>query len=175
MSKEINSGEMCEYTFWGAILLLVAILLSQMSFKADYISQHVNMALEEQSLYGIPASVTLAQGILESGWEESKAAKLYHNHFGIRCQNKTHRGECVKYVDAGDNVRIMRYSNTHQSYRAHSIYLTTGKYKDLREVCGKSYSWCLELQKRGYSSDRKYAEKLQRIIYTYNLEQFDDF
>lgn len=154
-------------------IFLTISLFSLTSFKSDYISKYSKLAMEEQARYGIPASVTLAQGILESGWGESHAAVSHNNHFGIRCQKKIHNKECADYIDAGEKIRIMKYLSVKDSYRAHSIYLTTTKYKDLKSTCGKSYSWCNELQHRGYSADKKYAEKLKNIIRKYNLEQFD--
>lgn len=175
MKKEtVDWGIVCYYTFWIAILMLFVAMCS-FTTKSDYINEHLSFALEEQQLYHIPASVTLAQGILESGWGESKASTKYNNHFGIRCQNKKHSNECVCYIDAGNRVRLLKYQSVKDSYRAHSIYLTTGKYKDLPNICGKSWSWCQELQKRGYSTDSNYANKLQQIISKYNLEQYDKF
>lgn len=158
------------------IKLLCIISLFAASFKPiDYIGQYAKLAQIEQQMYGVPASLTLAQAILETGWGKSKGAKLFNNHFGIHCHRRKHYGECVSYIDNGHKVRLLRYNNITASFRSHSEYLTTGKYADLRTICGKSYSWCIELQNRGYSQDPLYAEKLQKIINDYNLEQYDNY
>lgn len=174
MSKEINTGELCEITFWGAIIILLLLTLTQMSFRKSYIDEYTWLASREQRMYKIPTSVILAQGILESGWGESKGAIKYNNHFGIRCQRSKHYKECVNYVDAGQHVHLMKYPDEVASFRHHSIYLTTGKYEDMTIICGKDYvKWCDTLQKRGYSSDKKYSEKLKKIIKDNNLTRYD--
>lgn len=142
-----------------------------------YIQRYAKMAQQEQAKYGIPASVILAQAILESNSGESMLAIYYNNHFGISCQLQVHGTECSEYLDRGEGKThyFKVYSSVWASYRDHSVYLTTGKYASLKSYCkGDWKKWCTEIPRRGYSVNRRYAELLVNIIDRYNLhERFD--
>jgi len=130
--------------------------------------------MTENRLYGIPASVTLAQAILETGGGTSSGFKKLNNNFGIRCTKKIHNDCCHPYVDAGDKINLRRYNNCWESFRCHSKYITSGKYRTMYVTCGLDpYKWCDELQRRGYSSNKQYAKRLKQIIKQYDLTIYD--
>jgi len=139
-----------------------------------FITRFLPVAQNEEDKFHIPASVTLAQAILESGGGKSKAFVLYNNSFGMQCKNKTHAGCCEPYVDAGDNVRIRKFKTAWEGFRAHSIHITTGKYSDMLYKCGNDpYKWADQLQAHGYSTASDYAERLKRVMRDYDLLKYD--
>ena len=141
----------------------------------EYINQYAGIAVEQQNLHGIPASITLAQGLLESGAGKSEMARQSNNHFGIKCHNSW-KGETVTFFDDGMNSCFRKYDRVEDSYEDHSQFLVQGKrYAFLFKLDIKDYKgWAEGLQKAGYATDRTYAEKLIRVIETYNLNEFSD-
>lgn len=154
------------------ILLILCVWLT-IGHQA-YIDRFTETAIAEQSKYGIPASITLAQGILETGGGQSLGFKKYNNSFGMQCKRRKHRGECVWYNDAGAWVRLRKFKTAWDSFRAHSIHITTGRYADMMTVCGSDPDvWAQELQRRGYSTAPDYGDRLIRVMNDYNLRQYD--
>lgn len=137
-----------------------------------YVQRFKDVAQDEQDKFGIPASISLAQGILESGIGESELASEYNNHFGIKCFKKgCSTFHCVTYKDDSPRDRFRSYSSAWQSWRDHSLFLSRGQYASLR---GKSFTkYALGLQRIGYATKKSYASDLIAVIEDNNLQRFD--
>ncbi|MBF6597003.1 MAG: glucosaminidase domain-containing protein [Fermentimonas sp.] len=140
-----------------------------------YVENYSDLAIEHMDRYKIPASITLAQGILESGAGMSDLARRSNNHFGIKC----HRGWSGGRVFAADdtpNDCFRSYGKVEDSYQDHSEFLVGGsRYRNLFELSITDYKgWARGLQKSGYATDRAYANKLIKLIEDYELYRFDD-
>jgi len=141
---------------------------------ADYIDVYKDMAVAEMKKYGIPASITLAQGILESGSGRGSLAKKANNHFGIKCHDWT--GPKVYYDDDEAQECFRKYRNPSRSFRDHSEFLSNRKrYASLFTLDKDDYKgWAKGLRRAGYATDKKYPQKLISLIERYNLDRFDD-
>ena len=156
------------------LILFFLVTATLQAQHQDFINRFYQVAMTENRLYGIPASVTLAQAILETGGGTSLGFKDHKNSFGIRCTKKKHINCCAPYVDAGDKIRLRKYNTCWESFRCHSKYITSGKYADMYGTCGLDpYKWCDELQKRGYSSNKQYSKRLKKLIQQYDLTIYD--
>ena len=141
-----------------------------------YVDRFLKVAQKEMKEFGIPASITLAQGLLESNVGESKLAKKNKNHFGIKCfSKKCSKGHCSNFTDDSHKDFFRIYKSAWDSYRAHSMLLKRGKrYKKLFKLDSDDYrGWAKGLKKAGYATDRKYAEKIINLIEDLNLDQYD--
>ena len=140
----------------------------------EYIVQFSEIAMQEMKQYGIPASITLAQGILESGAGQGTLSVRANNHFGIKCHTGW-QGDFVHHDDDQDQECFRKYVDAKYSYRDHSLFLTTrGRYSSLFDLSQKDYKgWAKGLKKAGYATDPKYPDKLISIIERYQLEVFD--
>ena len=139
-----------------------------------YIEQYAALAVEEMYRSGIPASITLAQGLLESGYGLSELAVKGNNHFGIKCHNNWTGGKMYHDDDAkGECFR--KYSDPELSYRDHSDFLRyRDRYKFLFDLELTDYKgWAHGLKKAGYATDPSYPSKLIRLIETYKLHEYD--
>ena len=147
--------------------------VSSQSKSELYIKQYSELAVSEMKEFGIPASITLSQGILESGNGESYLATEGKNHFGIKCHDW--EGEEIYADDDKENECFRKYKKVQQSYRDHSEFLTThSRYSSLFELEITNYKgWAKGLKKAGYATSPTYAEKLISIIERYNLQEFD--
>jgi LysM repeat protein len=141
----------------------------------DYIGRYSDLAIDHMERYKIPASITLAQGILESGAGLSDLARRSNNHFGIKC-HQGWRGPSVYAADDLPNDCFRRYDRVEDSYQDHSEFLINGsRYKMLFELSITDYKgWARGLQKSGYATDKAYANKLIKLIEDYELYRFDD-
>jgi len=141
----------------------------------DYINRYSDLAITHMKLYEIPASITLAQGILESGAGMSDLARYSNNHFGIKCHNGW-RGAVVRADDDLPNDCFRKYDRVEDSYQDHSEFLVNGgRYSPLFALSITDYKgWARGLQNLGYATDRAYANKLIKIIEDYELYRFDD-
>jgi len=139
-----------------------------------YISHYAPVAMDEMKKHKIPASITLAQGILESGNGVSNLALKSNNHFGVKCHNRWH-GESVRHDDDEKQECFRKYKHVESSYRDHSLFLTTrSRYDFLFELKIHDYkAWAKGLKKAGYATDKKYPDKLIRIVETYDLDHYD--
>ncbi|MDA9127498.1 glucosaminidase domain-containing protein [Flavobacteriaceae bacterium] len=139
-----------------------------------YIESFAPIAIEEMRLYGIPASITLAQGILESGSGSGTLAIKANNHFGIKCHT-TWTGERVFHDDDELGECFRKYTDVKYSYRDHSLFLTQrSRYADLFKLKISDYQgWARGLKKAGYATDPKYPDKLISLIERFDLWQFD--
>jgi LysM repeat protein len=140
----------------------------------EYIDLYKKIAIDKMKEYRIPASITLAQGILESGSGNSRLAKNAKNHFGIKC-HKGWTGKTFYMDDDAKDECFRKYNKVEDSYRDHSLFLTQrGRYSFLFEYDTKDYkSWAYGLKKAGYATNPKYPELLIRIIEKYDLAQYD--
>ena len=151
------------------------IVIAKQKTVYDYVKRYADIAVAEMKFYNIPASITLAQGLLESDAGESRLARMNNNHFGIKCfSRKCHKGHCANFTDDTHKDFFRKYKNVWDSYRAHSVFLQGKRYKHLQELGTKDYKgWAYGLRKAGYATDKRYAEKLIRIIETLELDEYD--
>ena len=156
--------------------LLFFLLFSVLSFSQnktlDYIGKYKSLAIEEMKLYNIPASIKLAQAILESASGTSKLSKNANNHFGIKC-HKSWEGEKIFMDDDEKNECFRKYDSDIESYRDHSIFLSSrGRYSELFD--NNDYKkWASGLKKAGYATNKEYDKLLIKLIKKYNLDDFD--
>ena len=170
--------------------LSLLIFLSAFSAGAQgdlttaYIDRFQAIAIEEMNRTGIPASITLAQGLLESNWGRSELAVQGNNHFGIKCGNdwagEVHYRHDDEFHDSGARKEscFRVYESPEESYYDHSEFLTdpkkTERYGFLFQLATDDYeSWAHGLSKAGYATDPKYAQKLIQIIEKYKLSNYD--
>ena len=154
--KEDNQGKVNDYTL-------------------DYIGKYKNIAIMKMEEYQIPASITLAQGILESGNGLSELTRKANNHFGIKC-HKDWKGKKVYHDDDRRNECFRKYPSAEGSFTDHSLFLTTrSRYDFLFDLEQDDYkAWAKGLKKAGYATDRKYPRKLISFIENFELYRYDD-
>ncbi len=140
----------------------------------DYVSQFKNIAMSNMKKFGIPASIILAQGILESGAGKSKLALTANNHFGIKCYTDW-KGETVNQDDDSAQECFRKYKRAEESYQDHADIITKRKrYGSLFNLKKDDYKgWARGLRAAGYATDPSYPEKLINYIERYNLDQYD--
>lgn len=140
----------------------------------SYVDDFKDIAKGNMKTYGIPASIILAQGILESGAGRGDLAKTANNHFGIKCHTGW-TGESVRHDDDADQECFRKYKDPSESYKDHALFLTgRSRYASLFELDKDDYeAWAKGLRKAGYATDPKYPEKLISYIERYNLHQYD--
>ena len=159
----------------------IAILFSFFSFCAfaqritieEYVDQFKDIAMNEMRRSGVPASITLAQGILESENGNSELVKKSNNHFGIKCKS-TWTGESVTHDDDANGECFRAYTNAGDSYRDHSDFLKANqRYASLFKLDPTDYAaWARGLKKAGYATNPKYPELLMKYIEQNNLQQY---
>ncbi|MDR0371255.1 MAG: glucosaminidase domain-containing protein [Prevotellaceae bacterium] len=156
-------------------ILLPFGLHAQNQHKAylDYIDNYYQLAMTQQREHGVPASIILAQGLLESAAGKSELATKANNHFGIKCHDWT--GEKIYYDDDRKNECFRKYNKALDSYEDHSAFLRNrSRYASLFDLDPTDYQgWAHGLKKAGYATDPNYAYKLISIIETYDLHRFD--
>ena len=140
-----------------------------------YVDNFKEIAQNNMKAHGIPASITLAQGILESGAGKGKLALSANNHFGIKC-HKEWNGESVKHDDDAAQECFRKYEHPSESYRDHSLFLTSRpRYSNLFKLDKGDYeSWAKELKSAGYATDVKYPDKLIGLIERFELYKYDN-
>ena len=141
-----------------------------------YIKLYAPIARKQMKVYKIPASITMAQGILESGHGESTLATKGNNHFGIKC-HKEWKGKKIFHDDDKEDECFRSYRNPVKSYKDHSLFLVNrDRYRFLFDLNKKDYkSWAEGLKKAGYATDPEYAKKLISLIERFNLTRFDEY
>lgn len=138
-----------------------------------YIKKYAKTAQAQQKKYGIPASITLAQGLLESSAGRSELTLKSNNHFGIKCGSDW-KGESVTYDDDARNECFRKYSKAEDSFEDHSLFLKKARYASLFALQSTDYQgWAHGLKSCGYATDPGYAGKLIKIIEDYGLSQYD--
>ncbi|MCD4711126.1 MAG: glucosaminidase domain-containing protein [Bacteroidales bacterium] len=160
------------------MLVLLSLLSNQVngqknSTREEYISAFSDLAMREMVRVGIPASITLAQGCLESNNGNSTLAVRGNNHFGIKCHDWT--GKKIYHDDDRRKECFRSYPSAYESYKDHSQFLTTkSRYAPLFEISPHDYrGWAKGLKKAGYATAKNYATLLIRIIEENELYQFD--
>lgn len=165
---------------WTFIFLFIIVsvfqVASQKRYKVyeNYIDTYKHIAMDHMRKHKIPASITLAQGLLESGAGMSELTKRSNNHFGIKC-HRDWTGGRVYAKDDTPNDCFRKYNRAEESFDDHSQFLVKGvRYKFLFNLSPTDYvGWARGLQKSGYATDRAYANKLIKLIDDYELYQYD--
>jgi len=141
---------------------------------AEYLALFSVIAQEEMRLYSIPASITLAQGILESNSGRGRLSVEANNHFGIKCHDWT--GARIYHDDDASQECFRKYNDAKYSYRDHSLFLTTrSRYSKLFDLDKDDYkAWAKGLKAAGYATDSKYPHKLISLIERYELFKLDE-
>lgn len=164
------------------LFLIMSLLLCVLGMAAQakwnqsyqqYFDQYKDLAIEQMLKYRIPASITLAQGVFESGAGRSELARKGNNHFGIKCHGW--RGRKVYYDDDAENECFRAYKNVYESYEDHSKFLANGRrYRHLFSLRITDYKgWARGLKAAGYATNPKYADRLIDIIKLYKLYKYD--
>ncbi len=166
------------------IKILILLIVCHFSISAgngesrmtaeQYIENYKEDAIKEMKEHNIPASITLAQGMLESGNGNSDLAVKANNHFGIKCHNDW-KGATFIMDDDKKNECFRKYKTVLDSYNDHALFLTSGsRYAKLFELKSTDYKgWAKGLKQAGYATDPKYPERLINIIEKYELHQYD--
>lgn len=160
------------------VLCLVCCLSLQAQSRnkqyEEYIKKYRDLAVEEMKRYHIPASITLAQGLLESGAGQSELARKSNNHFGIKCGGDW-RGKTVSHDDDARGECFRAYKHPKESYEDHSKFLVNRpRYASLFKLQITDYKgWARGLKKAGYATNPRYAEQLIGIIELYDLHRYD--
>lgn len=153
--------------------MMTVSLFAQNNDYVAYINLYKDIAIEQMHKYHIPASITLAQGLLESGAGRSELARKANNHFGIKCHSWD--GKKIYHDDDKKGECFRVYKSARDSYEDHSIFLSTGsRYEFLFKYAETDYvAWARGLKRAGYATSPTYADKLIEIIERYNLDQYD--
>jgi flagellum-specific peptidoglycan hydrolase FlgJ len=150
-----------------------AVVKSKKDKCWDYVRRFVAIAKTEKQKFGIPVSITLAQGLLESDAGESRLTRAANNHFGVKTFNK-HVAHVVMKDDSPTD-KFKKYDTAWESYRDHSLLLMRDHYKGLQYLSKTDYvNWAKGLQKAGYATDPQYAAKLIKIIENLQLYKLDE-
>ena len=158
--------------FW-LLFLEIPDLWAQKMTADQYINTWRDLAIAEMKRSGIPASITLAQGMLESSNGNSRLAVVANNHFGIKCHGW--EGELIYHDDDHKGECFRHYKNARESYLDHTDFLMgRSRYAFLFEYKSTDYkNWAKGLRQAGYATDPKYPQKLIDLIERYNLHQYD--
>lgn len=157
------------------LLICVAVQAQRRNSRYnEYIKQYAPLAVEQMKEHKIPASITLAQGLLESGAGQSALARKSNNHFGIKCHSDW-RGRRVYHDDDAKGECFRAYRHPKDSYEDHSLFLKRGaRYAFLFKLKITDYKgWARGLKKAGYATDPSYANRLITIIEDYDLYKYD--
>lgn len=161
------------------LLLFIAIncgfsAMAQQDVYRQYIDTYSAMAIDQMIRYRIPASITLAQGIIESNAGRSTLATQANNHFGIKTGG-TWTGPYMLRSDDAPNEQFRKYNHVAESYEDHSLFLTNrGRYSSLFQLSITDYKgWAHGLKAAGYATNPRYAEILISVIERYSLHEFD--
>lgn len=174
----LRSAPSCLFHMFFVFLVLssmssIAQSTTRNMTKEEYVEKYKDLAISNMYEFGIPASIKLAQGILESGHGNSQLAREAHNHFGIKCHDWN--GEKLYYDDDAPQECFRKYNSAEQSYKDHSIFLTTRpRYDFLFDLETTDYiGWSRGLKKAGYATNPRYADLLIRLIEDLELYQYD--
>jgi LysM repeat protein len=161
---------------------LVLIIIFSINFRAiaqrispeEYIETYKVAAIAEMKRSGVPASVTLSQGLLETENGNSDLVKKSNNHFGIKCKSDW-TGESVRHTDDAPNECFRKYPSAAESYKDHSDYLkTSARYASLFQLAPSDYKgWAFGLKRAGYATNPRYPQIVISNIEKYNLQQYD--
>ncbi|MFZ1529717.1 MAG: glucosaminidase domain-containing protein [Ferruginibacter sp.] len=155
--------------------MLANLVYAQQLSPEAYIGIYKDLAIKEMKRSGIPASITLAQGLLETESGNSPLVKKSNNHFGIKCKSNW-TGESVSHTDDAPNECFRKYATADESYADHSNFLKgSARYASLFSLSPNDYKgWAHGLKRAGYATNPRYPQILISHIEKYNLQQFDD-
>ncbi len=161
--------------------VIIGFLLSSLFVNAqrttpeEYIATYKDAAIAEMKRSGVPACVTLAQGLLETENGNSDLVKMSNNHFGIKCK-KDWTGESVRHTDDAPNECFRKYPSAAESYKDHSDYLKSNeRYAALFKLSADDYKgWAFGLKRAGYATNPRYPQIVIGHIEKYNLQQYDN-
>ncbi|NJC25501.1 glycoside hydrolase family 73 protein [Neolewinella antarctica] len=139
----------------------------------NYLARFAPAARAEMRQHGIPASITLAQGLLESNAGDSRLARESSNHFGIKCRAKCLGCTCRNYGDDTRYDMFRVFTSAAESFQEHSKLLNSARYRKLKKHGNDYVKWAHGLKSCGYATDKKYGHKLVTIIENLNLEKYD--
>lgn len=173
-SKTIKSSKQNQNSNTNEIIVSTSKTVVTGDVVNLYISDFKEVAMNNMKNYGIPASIILAQGILESGAGRGDLALNANNHFGIKC-HENWTGESVYHDDDSSHECFRKYNDPAESFMDHALFLTSrGRYSSLFSLQKGDYkSWAKGLKSAGYATDSKYPEKLISYIERYDLHQYD--
>ena len=159
------------------IFLFIAVFVSAQTknpIYLDYINKYKDIAIDHQKRHKIPATITPAQGLLESAAGTSELARKSNNHFGIKCHNSW-EGKRVYHDDDEKGECFRKYRNPKESYEDHALFLTKSpRYEKLFKLDITDYKgWAHGLKRCGYATDKAYARKLIQTIELYGLHRYD--
>ncbi|MFR9650757.1 MAG: glucosaminidase domain-containing protein [Rikenellaceae bacterium] len=163
------------------ILITIFLFVQTLSFanhtrlsRADYITRYRHIAIDHQQRYGIPASITMAQGILESDSGNSTLSRGSNNHFGIKCKSYW-KGRTYYYTDDAPDECFRAYDTVEESYEDHAVFLESSpRYDPLFMLKPTDYKgWAHGLKSAGYATAPDYAEKLIKLIEDNKLHELD--
>ena len=141
-----------------------------------FVNKYAKTAQTEMNTYGIPASIKMAQALIESRAGTSMLAVNNNNFFGMKCFSKNcKKGHCSNATDDHHKDFFRKFKNDGDSWRAHSKLLSNGRYKHLKKYKGDYKKWAKGLKEAGYATDKKYASKIINTIEKYKLYKLDDF
>lgn len=176
------NGIFSKFNYLRVFSMLIAVFLipamgssramaQQSQEHIEYIKRYKDIALKHQKKYGIPASITLAQGLLESNAGRSRLATEANNHFGIKCGGDW-EGETISHKAESGNECFRKYDKAEDSFRDHALFLKRKRYEPLFKHKVTDYKkWAKTLRKCGYATDSKYPDKLINLIERYDLQR----
>lgn len=152
-----------------------ATIWDRIAIQRSYVTRYSAMAVNDMNDHGVPASITLAQGILESAAGTSRLAVDGNNHFGVKCfSKKCMKGHCMNYSDDSHKDFFRMYDNVSDSYAHHSRFLKKDRYRSLFKLKITDYrGWARGLKKAGYATDPNYDKKLISLIESLKLYKYD--
>jgi hypothetical protein len=158
----------------GEVIESTSVIYVGTDVIGRYIFDYKDIAMSNMRIYGIPASIILAQGILESGAGRGDLCLRANNHFGIKC-HEGWTGESVRHDDDASQECFRKYDEPAESFNDHALFLTgRSRYSSLFNLAKEDYKgWANGLRRAGYATDPKYPEKLISYIERYNLGQYD--
>jgi flagellum-specific peptidoglycan hydrolase FlgJ len=150
------------------------IVKEKMQNCRKYVERFAATAMAEMKQFGIPASITLAQGLIETDAGDSRLATESNNHFGIKCRSKCRHCTCRNYSDDDVYDMFRVFGTSWESFREHSKLLQIDRYQHLKKLGTTNYEgWAKGLKKAGYATDKNYDKKLVQLIEELDLQQFD--
>lgn len=169
----------CLLAICGQFLYAATTPETKNIFVVQYVEAHKDLAVAEMQMWGVPASVTLAQAILETGAGSSRLAKEANNHFGIKCKSQW-QGATIFADDNEPNECFRKYGSVAESYRDHSLFLkhhprASYDFMFVEPMSHDYKVWAEALRMAGYSTSSDYATRLIRLVELYNLQQYDTF
>jgi flagellum-specific peptidoglycan hydrolase FlgJ len=143
----------------------------------DYFEKYGPIAVRQMKIHGIPASIILAQGYLESGGGLGRLALNTNNHFGLKCFSKScAKGHCINYEDDSHKDFFLIFERPELSYEEHSRFLKKDRYKSLFLLDSNDFEgWAKGLKRSGYATDPRYDQKLIQLIKRFQLDRFDHY